>query len=98
MSIKTIISRAFLLITLLFSLQTFAGNNPGDFKVTANGLKYKFINQNKDGLKPVLGDFVTVVAYYQAPDTILIAERVLHPIFFLLWNQLIRVISLKDCS
>jgi len=59
---------------LFYCLQIFAGE-PGDFKTTSNGLKYKFIHQDAKGKKPVLGDFVTVIAYYKAPDTIFFDSR-----------------------
>jgi FKBP-type peptidyl-prolyl cis-trans isomerase FkpA len=74
MNRKSVLFNLVLVITLLIGLQVFAAA-PGDFKTTATGLKYKFITQNEKGKKPVLGDFVTVVAYYKAPDTIFFDSR-----------------------
>lgn len=74
MILKANVFRVFLLLSLFWGIAVVAGDNPGDFKVTGNGLKYKFITQN-DGKKPVVGDFVTVVAYYKTPDTIFFDSR-----------------------
>lgn len=73
---KTTMKRSALaVLALFFCLHLVAGNVPGDFKSTKSGLKYKFIVQNENGTKPVQGDFVTVVAYYKAPDTVFFDSR-----------------------
>ncbi len=59
-------------------LFTFFSSNAQDVQgveKTANGLKYKFFVQNKEGKKPIVTDFVTIVAYYQATDTIFFDSR-----------------------
>ena len=48
--------------------------DPDGFETTQNGLKYKFFVK-KDGAKPKLSDFVTIVAYYKATDTIFFDSR-----------------------
>jgi FKBP-type peptidyl-prolyl cis-trans isomerase FkpA len=49
--------------------------NAQDYQTTKTGMKYKFFAQDKQGVKPKVGDVVTIAACFKTKDTVFLDSR-----------------------